>query len=178
VLTKDCDGRWLDPQTVSRLLAADGSGILLDGFPDEDKSMTSRRRLKITHGLLEILSEAGLALDKPLHVNDTKSSARRRVTWGSCPVHPSDGCLIVETKKAFICESKLRDLREGKLDAPGFQLPKSICDQKLKFEDINAFIRQGKTRVIEGFKSKGGKVFNASVVRSQAGSWTFEFRRT
>jgi DNA topoisomerase-3 len=176
ILTKDCDGRWLDPPTVSRLLASDADGILLDGFPDSDHSMTRRRRIKINHGVLEILSEAGLTLDRPLHVNETKSSARRRVTWGPCPVHTSDGCLIVETKNAFICESKLRALREGHTEAPGFQLPKSICSQKLKFEDINAFIKQGKTRKIEGFKSKGGKVFNASVVRNAAGSWTFEFR--
>jgi DNA topoisomerase-3 len=176
VLTKDCDGRWLDPPTVSRLLSTGEEGILLEGFPDADKSMTSRRRLKLKHGILEILSESGLPLDRPFHINETKSSSRRRVTWGACPVHTSDGCLIIETKNALMCESKLRALREGQMESPGFQLPKSICSQKLKFEDIHAFIKQGKTRVIEGFTSKGGKRFNASVVRNPAGSWTFEFR--
>jgi hypothetical protein len=101
---------------------------------------------------------------------------KRRVTWGSCPVHQSDGCLIVETKNAFMCETKLRQLREGQMDAIGFQLPKSICAQRLKFEDVNSFIRNGKTSVIEGFKSKGGKTFDASIIRNPAGSWGFEFR--
>jgi hypothetical protein len=152
---------------------------VVDGFPNEGKSQTSiKKNLRVTNGILNILSEHGLPLDAPLHVNETKSSTKRRVTWGSCPVHQSDGCLIVETKNAFICETKLRRLREGDGNAAGFQLPKSICDQRLKFEDINAFIRQGKTRVIEGFKSKGGKIFDASVVRNPAGSWTFEFRRS
>ena len=176
-LAKDCEGRWLDPPTVTRLLRSKDAGVVIDGFPSDGKSQTSRKAmLKLTHGILDVLSEHGLPLDAPLHTNDTKSSTRRRVTWGPCPVHRSDGCLIVETKNAFICESKLRLLKEGKTDAVGFQLPKSICEQRLKFEDVNAFISQGKTRVIEGFKSKGGKVFNASVVRNPGGQWTFEFR--
>ncbi len=175
-LTKDCDGRWLDPPTVTRLLRSHDTGVVIDGFPSDGKSQSSRKAmLKLTHGVLDVLSEHGLPLDAPLHTNDTKSSTSRRVTWGPCPVHRSDGCLIVETKNAFICETKLRYLKEGKMDAAGFQLPKSICEQRLKFEDINAFISQGKTRVIEGFKSKAGKVFNASVIRNPGGQWTFEF---
>jgi DNA topoisomerase III len=176
-LPKDCDGRWLDPPTVTRLLSGGDKGIVVDGFPTTGKSQSSQRKmLKMTRGQLDVLSEQGTPLAVPIHTNDTKSSANRRVTWGLCPVHHSDGCLIVETKNAFICESKLRHLREGNGEAEGFQLPKSICDQRLKFDDINAFIRQGKTRVIEGFKSKGGKIFDAAVVRNPTGRWTFEFR--
>ena len=176
-LPKDCDGRWLDPPTVTRLLSAQGEGILVDGFPTSGKTQSSQKKmLKMISGRLDVLSELGQPLATPLHQSETKSSSNRRVTWGSCPVHHSDGCLIVETKNAFICESKLRHLREGNGDAEGFQLPKSICDQRLKFDDVNAFISQGKTRVIEGFKSKGGKIFDASVVRNPTGRWTFEFR--
>ena len=176
-IVKDCDGRWLDPPTITRLLAAKEDGIVVEGFPHEAKSAISlKRKLKLKHGLLEILSEEGNALETKLHTSDTKSAMKRRVTWGSCPVHQSDGCLIVETKNAFMCETKLRQLREGQMDAIGFQLPKSICAQQLKFEDVNSFIRNGKTRVIEGFKSKGGKTFDASIIRNPAGSWGFEFR--
>jgi hypothetical protein len=39
-----------------------------------------------------------------------------------------------------------------------------------------AAIGIGKTRVIEGFKSKGETLFDAAVVRNPAGSWDFEFR--
>jgi DNA topoisomerase-3 len=179
VLPKDCDGRWLDPRTVSKLLTdhALEQGMTIDGFPaDEKNRSSSRRRLKIANGSLEVLSETGQPMDAALHVNHSKSSARRRVTWGPCPIHHNDVCLIVETKNAFICETKLRHLREGNLSAVGFQLPKAICDQRLKFDDIQAFIRDGKTRLIEGFKSKGGKLFDAAVVRNPAGSWDFEFR--
>jgi hypothetical protein len=73
-------------------------------------------------------------------------------------------------------EIKLRHLKEGRPEAPGFQLPKSICEKQLKFEDINSFITTGRTRLIEGFKSRGGKIFDARVVRNPAGSWTFEFK--
>lgn len=176
-IPKDCDGRWLDPPTVTRLLSAKEQGLVVDGFPSESKATTSSKRtLKLLHGLLEVLSEEGNPLETRLHTSDNKTSARRRVTWGACPVHKSDGCLIVETKNAFMCETKLRNLREGQTESLGFQLPKSICEQRLKFEDVNAFIRDGKTRVIEGFKSKGGKVFDAAVIRNPAGSWGFEFR--
>lgn len=176
-IPKDSDGRWLDPATISRLLLSPDVGLVVDGFPSDSKaSLTLKRRLKLKNGILEILSEQGNALDGELHTSDNNSSTRRRVTWGACPVHKSDGCLIVETKNAFMCETKLRQLREGQTEAVGFQLPKSICEQRLKFDDVNSFIRHGKTRVIEGFKSKGGKSFDASIVRSPAGSWTFEFR--
>ena len=177
-LPKDCDGRWLDPGTVTRLLAAKDQCIKVEGFPDHGKSMTPRRMLQITHGQLDIRSEAGLPLEQPIHVNTEKSSAKRRVTWGHCPVHKGDPCLIVETKKAFICETRLKSMRENGLDGPhdGFYLPKSICEQRLKFEDVNAYIRNGKTRVIEGFKSKGGKIFNAAIIRNTSGSWTMDFK--
>ena len=179
ILPKDCDGRWLDPRTVSKLLTdhALEQGLTIDDFPADDKNRnSSKRRLKIASGSLEVLSETGQPMEAALHLNHSKSSARRRVTWGTCPIHHNDACLIVETKNAFICETKLRHLREGNLSAVGFQLPKAICDQRLKFDDIQAFIRDGKTRVIEGFKSKGGKLFDAAVVRNPAGSWDFEFR--
>ncbi len=176
-LPKDCDGRWLDPQSVSRILGANTDGITLGGFPVAGKSSPGPKRvLKINAGSLEILDESGRELNANFHTSESKSSTRRRVTWGSCPIHKADGCLIVETKNAFMCETKLRHLKEGRPEAPGFQLPKSICEQRLKFEDINSFITTGRTRLIEGFKSRGGKVFDARVVRNPAGSWTFEFK--
>lgn len=176
-IPKDCDGRWLDPPSISRLLVAGETGLLLDGFPTAERSSRSPKRLlMIKNGILEINDEFGKPLEGTLHTAENKSSTKRRVTWGACPVHKADGCLIVETKNAFICETKLKFLKEGQTETVGFQLPKSICEQRLKFEDINSFIRTGRTRVIEGFKSRGGKVFDASIVRSPAGSWTFEFR--
>jgi DNA topoisomerase-3 len=176
---KDCDGRWLDPPSLSRLLVAGESGMILDGFPSAEKaSRSNKRTLKIKNGTLEISDEFGKPLDGNLHTSENKSSTKRRVTWGACPVHKADACLIVETKNAFICETKLKCLKEGQMESVGFQLPKSICEQRLKFEDINSFIHTGRTRVIEGFKSRGGKVFDATLVRNPAGSWTFEFRNS
>jgi DNA topoisomerase-3 len=177
-LPKDCDGRWLDPKTVERLLSSNGVPLKIEGFPDHQKTLTSKRQLQILNGCLEIRSEAGLEIAPGMHTNTEKTSTKRRVTWGPCPIHKGDPCLIVETKKAFICETRLRTMRElgPEGNHHGFYLPKSICEQRLKFEDINSFIKDGKTRVIAGFKSKGGKIFDASIVRNTSGSWAMDFR--
>jgi DNA topoisomerase-3 len=178
-LPKDCHGRWLDPQSVARLLTSGPNGIILSGFPDSSRMQTpTRRKLALNEGRLTISDEAGTQINEVILPVTGKPGNLRRVTWGPCPIHVADGCLIVETKNAFICEMRLRHLKEGQTEAPGFQLPKSICQQRLKFEDIDSFIKKGKTRVIEGFKSRGGKLFNARVIRNAAGSWTFDFNPT
>lgn len=174
-LPKDLDGRYLDAATVKRLLAADEKGILVEGFPSKDqRGGTEQRRLKFIRDHLEVLTIHGHTVEH-LHTSDDKSSLRKRVTWGPCPVHKGDTCLIVETKAAFICETRLKDLRSGLEAANGFYLPKAICGRPFKYEEIKSFIQSGRTKKIEGFTSKGGKAFSAAVVRSPNGQWGLEF---
>lgn len=173
---KDLDGRYLDPATVKRLLEANDDGILVEGFPSSDqRGGTEQRRLKLIRDHLEILSRSGLPLDAPMHTSSDQTSTRRRLTWGPCPVHKGDSCLIVETKSAFICETRIRLLRSGQDASSGFYLPKAVCGRALKFDEISAFIQTGRTKKIEGFTSKGGKAFAASIVRAPSGQWGLEF---
>lgn len=174
-LPKDLDGRYLDAATVKRLLASDEKGILVEGFPAKDqRGGTEQRLLKFMRDHLEILNSQGRAIEN-LYTSDDKSSVRKRVTWGACPVHKGDSCLIVETKAAFICETRLKDLRSGQEGANGFYLPKAICGRPLKYDEIQSFIQAGRTKRMEGFTSKGGKAFAAAVVRSPNGQWGLEF---
>ncbi len=175
-LPKDLDGRYLDPATVKRLLEADDQGILVEGFPStEERGGTEQRRLKFMRDHLEVLSKSGAALTAKLHTSSDNSSSKKRVTWGPCPVHKGDSCLIVETKAAFICETRIRLLRSGEEASNGFYLPKTVCGRALKFDEINSFIQNGRTKKIEGFTSKGGKSFAASIVRAPSGQWGLEF---
>ena len=185
-LPKDLEGRYLDPATVRRLLSPQSGqeikgtvveGHMVDGFPSEASHGTERRILKIQFGSLEVLQPSGLPLKAPLAPSQDQSSLKRRVTWGQCPIHLGDACLVVETKQAFICETRLRHLKlEGKATT-GLYLPKALCGRTLKYDEINSFIKDGRTKKIEGFTSKGGKSFAAAIVRSQSGQWDLEFTR-
>ena len=167
-LPKDLEGRFLDAATVKRLLASDREGVLVEGFPASDQRSgggTEQRLLRFIRDHLEILTSHGRPIEN-LHTSDDKSAVRKRVTWGPCPVHKGDSCLIVETKAAFICETRLKDLRSGQEAANGFYLPKSVCGRPLKYDEIKSFIQSGRTGKIEGFTSKGGKSFAAAIIRS------------
>lgn len=176
-LPKDLDGRYLDPATVGRLLAADGTdGILVEGFPtDEKHGGTERRLIRLKNAQLEVLTSTGEPVE-PLHGSSDRTTLTRRTTWGPCPVHKGDACLIIETKQAFICETRLRHLKAGEDAGSGFYLPKLLCGRALKYDEIQSFIRDGRTKKIEGFKSKGGKAFAASIIRSPTGQWSLDFQ--
>lgn len=185
-LPKDLDGRYLDPATVTRLLesakapcdetVSTGRGILVEGFPSQTQhGGTEQRRLFIKDGSVCMLTAFGTPLDQSIHASPDQTSVRRRVTWGTCPVHKADTCLIVETKQAFICETRLRQLRSGGDASQGFYLPKTLCGRSLKPDEIRSFIHDGRTKKIEGFTSKGGKNFAASIVRAPSGQWNLEF---
>ncbi|MCX6127340.1 MAG: DNA topoisomerase [Proteobacteria bacterium] len=180
-LPKDLDGRYLDPATVSRLLnpqsIQDGKGIVVEGFPSNASPSPERRILKIHFGVIEILQASGQPLTAPMTPSHDQTSLKRRVTWGQCPIHVGDSCLVVETKQAFICETRLRHLKLDGKATTGLYLPKSLCGKTLKYDEINSFIKDGRTKKLEGFTSKGGKSFAAAIVRSQSGQWDLEFAR-
>ncbi|MCX6118108.1 MAG: DNA topoisomerase [Proteobacteria bacterium] len=195
-MPKELEGRYLDPNTVKRLLAdKDHNGILVEGFPSlstqarrtgaskseassagQDFSGVERRLLTLKYGLIDIaLSDGSSAGESNQITLRDGQSQTRRTTWGNCPIHVGDSCLIIETKKALICESRLRNLKGGGDSSHGFYLPKELCGRVLRFDEIHAFIKEGRTKKIEDFKSKAGKPFQATVIRTPSGSWVLEF---
>ncbi len=106
--------------------------------------------------------------------------AVRHTIWGNCPIHKGQDCLILETKKAFICETRLKAFRSDNSnsnDSEGIMLPKTILGRAFKASEVKTFIADGLTPSLTGFKSKDGLLFAASVRRLKAGGWEFVNRR-
>jgi DNA topoisomerase-3 len=108
-------------------------------------------------------------------VTHSSVTSSPRVTWGVCPIHLDRPCNIVETKQAFMCETRLWALRSQAVDQSGVMLPKTICGKSLRPDEIRSFMNTGKTSRLDGLKSKAGREFSAFVVRGPSGSWQLEF---
>lgn len=84
-----------------------------------------------------------------------------------------------ETKyKCPLCKHSLEENKNA-LFCPAspctFTLFKTIAGKKLRAQDIKALFTNGETEVIEGFKSKKGTTFDASLKLAEDGKVNFEF---
>lgn len=80
-----------------------------------------------------------------------------------------------------ICKKPLREFDwgfgcSGYRDGCKFSVRKEICGKKLTKAQVTALIKNGKTGLIKGFKSKAGNEFNA-VLRLSGEKITFEFEK-
>lgn len=82
---------------------------------------------------------------------------------GPCPRHPE--ARIVETATAFVCTD------------PGcrISLPREICQRELVRTEAAELLATGETRVLEGFVSRAGKPFAASLYIKKTGRHGFRF---
>jgi DNA topoisomerase-3 len=55
---------------------------------------------------------------------------------------------------------------------------RNICSVLLKISDLECLIRNGKTSLIKGMKSKSGKFFDAYIVLNERAETSFEFEKT
>jgi DNA topoisomerase III len=194
-LPKIIEGRFLDPLQIKTLIANPGGTIVFElGPTSSHRGLDSHMKVAVLKsGVLSILvgnptSQKWRPLDS-VGASSTEGKAPKKTLWGPCPVHHGDSCQIVETKKAFLCETMLRSWAQGdnqtrnpdtqtskaNLSPGGFYLPKAVCGVTLKFREIQNYLHNGRTSVIEGFKSKAGKQFSAAIVRKADGQWQFEF---
>lgn len=71
---------------------------------------------------------------------------------GKCPICNKN---IYENAKSYYCED---------YQNCGFSIWKVICSKKLSITIIKELLEKGKTKTINGFKSKAGKTFSASLI--------------
>lgn len=83
---------------------------------------------------------------------------------GPCPLCQSQ---VFDFPKSFSCSR----WKEG----CGFTIWKIIAHKKLSESQVKALMNTKKTAVIKGFKSKAGKLFEASLLLNQEGKVEFEF---
>ena len=91
-----------------------------------------------------------------------------------CPIH-GDGCQVIETRGAYLCEKRLAAFQGGDKNPVGFWLPKTLCRREISPDEARSFIIRGSTPVLAGFISKSGRPFTASLKRTEDGSFTFVF---
>lgn len=58
-----------------------------------------------------------------------------------------------------------------------FTLYREICGKMLSEEEVNGLLRTGRTPLISGFKSRKGKLFNASIVLEKGGKLSFDHEK-
>lgn len=86
-------------------------------------------------------------INKEIKIETTKKNIK-----GKCP---NCGKNIYENNKSFYCE----DWKKC-----GFSIMKIICKKKLTDKNIKDLLEKGRTNKINGFKSKAGKSFTASLI--------------
>ena len=99
----------------------------------------------------DIINNAKREIDSGINKNIKIETFRNNIK-GKCPIC---GKNILESNKNFYCE----DWKNC-----GFSIMKIICKKKLSDKNIKDLLEKGKTNNINGFKSKTGKNFTASLI--------------
>jgi DNA topoisomerase-3 len=178
---KDTSGRYVDRQSVAKLIAEGKTGPLegftarsgrtYKGFLELDKSEgesdPSKWRVKVR----------SLGYEPGQSVSDTPEYEVDPEPLGRCPL--DEECNIVETPTHFVCERKLKAEEPAKgEDAPktcGFQLPRTVCKREITRDEALVYLRDGKTELLADFTSRFGRPFSAMLVLKENGRHGFEF---
>jgi DNA topoisomerase-3 len=84
---------------------------------------------------------------------------------GRCPKHPKAD--VAETPTDYACRE----------DGCKFRVPREVCQRALARDEVAALLKDGATPTLEGFVSKRGKPFSASlkVNKRKTAGWEFSF---
>ena len=164
ILWKDRAGRYLDRRTVEELLSV-GQTDFLEGFATSS-GQAYRARLRLTPtGECELEAErSDDAPDTPaaLPVSDEP--------LGECPFHPE--CQVVETPTHYRCLGICVEKTDRK---SGLTLPRVVCQREISREEVQPYLAERKTALLENFISRFGKPFKAYLLLKDTGKHGFEF---
>ncbi len=80
-----------------------------------------------------------------------------------------------------LCSQRLL-IREKLIKCPDEQCNwvqfRNVCGVQLTMTDLESLVKNKKTSLVKGFKSKSGKSFDAFIVMNEAGKTSFEFAKT
>ncbi len=176
-MAKDLYGRYLDRATAQRLLEA-GELEEIDGFRSR-VGKDVKAKLLVRDGRL-LIQAAGEEASAPVQVpvvDAHGASARQGAAAGGvvapCPVHSA--CSIIETRGAYVCESRLKAFQAGEQNPLGFMMPKVLCRREISRDEVKQYAETGATPEMKGFISKTGNAFAAKLVRTEQGGFNFAF---
>jgi DNA topoisomerase-3 len=180
-MSKDVCGRYLD-RVHAAMLVVDGKTPVLDGFRTKaGKGYEAAMTLKggvLSVGDDAVPSSPDRRSGATTGVGDPSADARRPKgpghDVGRCPIH-KDACNIIETRTAYVCETRLKEFAGGNQQPTGFMLQKTLCGRTFSAPELAALIKDGVTPELKGFKSKAGKPFAAKLRLLPNGTSQFEF---
>jgi DNA topoisomerase-3 len=158
LLWKEKHGRYLDRTTVETLLKEGKTPPVAGFFTREEKPY---RAVLTLDGSGQVQIEPEHALD------DEEAQAPVDPTpIGPCPVCKAGQ--IIETPLSYICST-------GEKDGCPFALPRKLLARTMTRQEVATYITDGKTPVLEGFISRRGRPFRASLILGENGRHTWEF---
>jgi DNA topoisomerase III len=153
--------RQLSLEEVLQMLGPERKTTVLEGF-------ISKRNRPFSASLL--LDDSGrIKWEFPPRENSRTSAAPSRefevnpAPLGKCPKHPD--AEVVETPTAYVCKS----------DDCRISIPREICQRELTRDEAVELFKNNETRVLEGFVSRAGKPFAASLYIKRTGRHGFRF---
>jgi DNA topoisomerase-3 len=198
---KDTSGRYLDRDAVKTLLE-DGQTGVLDGFTARN-GRTYRGIIEIDRDewKLKVSSvgwndDEGVRDEPEYEVNpdplgrcrcEQESAVVETPTHYICQRKADEDLRAADLKrrkqqwkKEGKSAKQIRALvAEVKLDDPppscGFVLPRTVCKREITREEAEVYLRKGRTDLLEGFTSRFGRPFSATLVLKETGRHGFEF---
>ncbi len=161
IIWKDRAGRYLDRRTVEELLR-NGQTEFLEGFTTtRGQAYRGRLRLK-PNGEVDLEAEG--APEEPTDLPVSQDPV------GRCPFH--EDCLILETPTHYRCQGVCVEQAGRK---SGLILPRMVCQREITREELQPYLDQRRTDLLENFISRFGKPFKAILVLKDTGKHGFEF---
>ena len=152
--------RPLTLEEATALIGPDRKTALLEGF-------TSKRGRPFSATL--VLGEAGrITWEFPPRDSSRPNQASKEFPVNAepvckCPKHPEAD--IVESATSFVC-------KDGSCS---IAIPREICQREIKREEAAVLFKDGATDLLEGFISRAGKPFTASLYIKRTGRHGFKF---
>jgi DNA topoisomerase-3 len=177
---KDFRGHILLPTTMSALLAETGGGVgPVTLFPDTGPGYDAKIKLvrldDETYGKIPVGKRTPSRwqlrlLDEEGNVVAPKTTVDEEAGETLCKCPTFDDVPIVITDLRYVDETSV-----GQAGKPRAALPLEVCKRAMTTDEARAFFTEGKTPQLEGFISKRGRPFKATLVLKPNGRHGFEF---
>jgi len=161
IIWKDRAGRYLDRRTVLELLEA-GQTDFLEGFTTS-RGQAYRGRLRLNTGGEVTLEAEGTP-------EESTALPVSQEPVGRCPFH--EECLVLETPTHYRCQGICVEKADRKA---GLVLPRLVCQREITRDEMQPYLEQRRTELLEDFTSRFGKPFKAILVLKDTGKHGFEF---
>jgi len=167
IIWKDVSGRYIDRKTASTLLR-EGKTAKIPGFVSLQGEEYEASLVVEDGNQVRVIGE-GVATEGAIEEKAGDSI-------GACPC--GEACEVLETNIRFVCKNLLEagpNTKPKDAGSCGFVLPKLVCKREMSMEEVNEYLTNGRTGVLEGFISKRGRPFPAILYRKENGRHGFEF---